>query len=204
MASRAILRRRRLLSDYLNVSARSIRILQAGNGQSAHYLDSRGFSSTVNSICQGSDQRKDSDDVSAINDGISRFSGLGFLQPKCFNATVFGYVNRRVDIISSAGVRLSPYSVRCASTATAKQPNLESDDEEELIAKKKSEASPEECDQAVVGLSTAKAKAKAKRLQESQKVAKSIIQRVWATLLGIGPALRVVASMSRLGFVRIR
>ncbi|XP_075096946.1 uncharacterized protein LOC107791289 [Nicotiana tabacum] len=202
MASRAILRRRRLLSNYLNVSARSIKTLQAGNGQSAHYLDSRGFSSTVNSICQGSDQRKDSDDVSAINDGISRFSGLGFLQPKCFNATVFGYVNRRVDIISSAGVRLSPYSVRCASTATAKQPNLESDDEEELIAKKKSEASPEECDQAVVGLSTAKAKAKAKRLQESQKVAKSIIQRVWATLLGIGPALRVVASMSRVDWAK--
>lgn len=99
-------------------------------------------------------------------------------------------------------MRLSPYSVRCASTATAKQPDLGSDDEEELIAKKKSEASPEECDQAVVGLSTAKAKAKAKQLQESQKVAKSIIQRVWATILGIGPALRVVASMSRLGFVR--
>ncbi|MCD9559063.1 hypothetical protein HAX54_016792 [Datura stramonium] len=63
-------------------------------------------------------------------------------------------------------------------------------------------SSPEECDQAVVGLSTAVAKAKvSKRLQESQKVAKSVIQRVWATLLGIGPALRAVASMSRLGLL---
>ncbi|MCD9642432.1 hypothetical protein HAX54_029258, partial [Datura stramonium] len=200
MASRAILRRRRLLSDYLNVSVRSIQNLQSwGNGQSAHYSDSRCFSSTINCIFQGSDKRKDHDDISPINDGFSRFSGLGFFQPKCYNTTVFGNVKRRVDVISSTGVRLWPCSVRCASTATAtaKQPNLGSDDEEELIAKKKSEASPEECDQAVVGLSTAKAKAKAKRLQESQKVAKSVIQRVWATLLGIGPALRAVASMSR-------
>ncbi|XP_055813144.1 uncharacterized protein LOC129882736 [Solanum dulcamara] len=195
MASRAILQRKRLLSDYLNVSARSIQNLQSwGTGQSAHYFDSRGFSSTMNCICQGSDKRKDHDGISPIND---RFSGLGFFQPKCYNTTVFGYVNRRVDVVPSTGMRLWPYSVRCASTATAKKPNLESDDEEELIAKKKSEASPEECDQAVVGLSTAKAKAKAKRLQESQKVAKSVIQRVWAKLLGIGPALRAVASMSR-------
>lgn len=195
MTSMAILRRRRLLTDYLNVSARSIQNLQSwGNGQSAHYFDSCSFSSTMNCICQGSDKRKDHDEVSPINDGFLRFSGLGFFPPKCCNTTVFGY--RRVDFISSTGMRLWPYSVRFASTATAKQPNLESDDEE-LIAKKKSEASPEECDQAVVGLSTAKAKAKAKRLQESQKVAKSVIQRVWATLLEIGPALRAVASMSR-------
>ncbi|XP_059285532.1 uncharacterized protein LOC132039017 [Lycium ferocissimum] len=198
MASRAILRRRRLLSDYLNVSARSIQNLQSwGYGQSAHYLDSRGFSSTMNCICQGSDKRKDHDEVSPAKDGYSRFSGLGLFQPKYYNTTAFGYVNRKADVISSIGVRLSPYSVRFASTATAKQPAMESDDEEDLIAKKKSEASPEECDQAVVGLSTAKAKAKAKRPQESQKVAKSVIQRIWATLLGIGPALRAVAAMSR-------
>ncbi|KAH0710706.1 hypothetical protein KY284_012133 [Solanum tuberosum] len=195
MASRAIQRRRRFLSDYLNVSAWSIQNLQSwGNGQSAHYFDPCGFSSTMNCICQGSDKRKDHDEVSPINDG---FSGLGFFPTKRYSTTVFGYLNRRVDVVPSTGMSLWPYSVRCASTATAKQPNLGSDDEEELITKKKSEASPEECDQAVVGLSTAKAKAKAKRLQESQKVAKSVIQRVWATLLGIGPSLRMVASMSR-------
>nr|CAN63817.1 hypothetical protein VITISV_010338 [Vitis vinifera] len=59
------------------------------------------------------------------------------------------------------------------------------------------EASPQECDQAVEGLSTAKAKAKAKQLLESQKGAKSPLQKTWAMLLGIGPALRAVASMSR-------
>lgn len=199
MASRAILRRRRLLSDYLNVSARSIQNLRSwGNGQSAHYFDSCGFSSTANCICQGLDKRKDHDEVSPINDG---FSGLVFFRTKRYSTTVFDYLNRRVDVVPSTSMSLWPYSVHCTSTATAKKPNLGSDDEEELIAKKKSEASPEECDQAVVGLSTAKAKAKAQRLQESQKDAKSVIQRVWATLLGIGPSLRMVASMSRLGLL---
>ncbi|GMH03732.1 hypothetical protein Nepgr_005571 [Nepenthes gracilis] len=50
---------------------------------------------------------------------------------------------------------------------------------------------------AVEGLSTVKAKARAKQLQESQKSDKPILQRVWAMLLGIAPALKAVASMSR-------
>ncbi|GMH20120.1 hypothetical protein Nepgr_021961 [Nepenthes gracilis] len=37
----------------------------------------------------------------------------------------------------------------------------------------------------------------AKQQQESQKSDKPILQRVWAMLLGIGPALKAVASMSR-------
>lgn len=51
-----------------------------------------------------------------------------------------------------------------------------------MAAKKKKEASPEGCDQAIEGLSTAdaKAKAKAKRLQESEKVDISVLQRVRA------------------------
>jgi LETM1 and EF-hand domain-containing protein 1 len=91
-------------------------------------------------------------------------------------------------------------SVRTAST-TAGQPksgvlNEQSEDQKQP----KKEASPEECDQAVEGLSTAKAKAKAKQTQEVQKTDQSIIQKFWARLLGIGPALRVVASMSRSWF----
>ncbi|GMH10509.1 hypothetical protein Nepgr_012350 [Nepenthes gracilis] len=39
---------------------------------------------------------------------------------------------------------------------------------------------------------------RAKQQQESQKSDKPILQRVWAMLLGIGPALKAVASMSRL------
>ncbi|CAH1415399.1 unnamed protein product [Lactuca virosa] len=53
--------------------------------------------------------------------------------------------------------------------------------------------SPEECDQAVEGLSSSKAKAKTKKVKES----KSIFHRTCGVLSGIRPALRVVASMSR-------
>jgi LETM1 and EF-hand domain-containing protein 1 len=104
----------------------------------------------------------------------------------------------------SIGVRWLSQSSSAAATAKNDEP--ESDD---LVAKKRKEASPEECDQAVEGLTTAKAKAMAKRLQEPQKdvqsvfqrvwtVVLSVSQRVWAAFLGIGPALRAVASMSRL------
>lgn len=92
---------------------------------------------------------------------------------------------------ASIGVRWLSQST---SAATAKNDEPENDDG---IAKKRKEASPEECDQAVEGLTTAKAKAMAKRSQESQKDVQSILQRVWATFLGIGPALKAIASMSR-------
>ncbi|KAK1402877.1 Mitochondrial proton/calcium exchanger protein [Heracleum sosnowskyi] len=84
--------------------------------------------------------------------------------------------------------------------STARTSNLESDSgNDEKAVKPKKEASPEECDEAVEGLSTAKAKAKAKaeQLQESKKDTRSILEKVRAFFLGIGPALRAVASMSR-------
>ncbi|XP_027346144.1 mitochondrial proton/calcium exchanger protein-like [Abrus precatorius] len=90
----------------------------------------------------------------------------------------------------------APIGVRWLSqSASAKQAEPEQDDD--MVAKKRREASPEECDQAVEGLTTAKAKAMAKRSQESQKGVQTVLQRVWAAFLGIGPALRAVASMSR-------
>ncbi|CAN1857779.1 Mitochondrial proton/calcium exchanger protein [Linum perenne] len=95
--------------------------------------------------------------------------------------------------------RLMSTSPGNVSTATAKQPESGVDDEgnEESMAKKRKEVSPEDCDEAVEGLSTAKAKAKAKKLQESQTIVKSVLEKTWAVLLGIGPALRAVAAMSR-------
>ncbi|KAI8004316.1 Mitochondrial proton/calcium exchanger protein [Camellia lanceoleosa] len=200
MASRSILRRRKFVSDYLNVSARSIRSFQSlGHGQSNQYVDSRGLSSGANHPSGDIFCIKDGDAGSAVNEDLLKFSALGIFKHRCYGVMASGHVNGRSQFILPMGMRLMPQSIHYASTATAGKPDLGSDDEdkEELVAKKRKEASPEECDQAVEGLSTAKAKAKAKRLQESEKVAKSALQRVWATLLGIGPALRAVASMSR-------
>ncbi|KAK9130388.1 hypothetical protein Sjap_010875 [Stephania japonica] len=89
--------------------------------------------------------------------------------------------------------------VRCSSTATERKVERS---EEESVGDQVKETSPEDCDQAVEGLSSVKAKAKAKQLQESLKSEKSMLRRVmlrrvWARILGIGPALRAVAAMSR-------
>ncbi|KAF5950467.1 hypothetical protein HYC85_012460 [Camellia sinensis] len=200
MASRAIVRRRRLLSDYLNVSVCSVQSFQnLGNGQSRKCMDSSGLSPGANNSSQGFNGMKDGGAILAVNDDLLNLSALGFFRRRCYGITASGCAIGRSQFISSMRDRLMPQSSRYSSTFAAHQPDLGSDDEnnEDLVAKKRKEASPEECDQAVEGLSTAKAKAKAKGLQESQKGSKSVLQRVWATILGIGPALRAVASMSR-------
>lgn len=201
MASRAILRKRRVVSDYLNVSARSIQCFQSlGHGLSSQHADSHGLKSAANHSSGDIDRMKKGDTILPMNEDLLNFSALGLFRRKCYGDMVSGYVTGGSQFGSPTGMRFMPQSVRYASTAAAGQRDVGSDNEdnEDLAAKKRKEASPEECDQAVEGLSSAKAKAKAKRLQESEKVAKSILQRVKAILLGIGPALRAVASMSRL------
>ncbi|XP_023546533.1 mitochondrial proton/calcium exchanger protein-like [Cucurbita pepo subsp. pepo] len=109
----------------------------------------------------------------------------------------FGHGIGRGASASCMGVRnvvqLSHYS----TTATAGPPEFGGDNarNEKQAAKRIKEPSPEDCDQAVEGLSTVKAQAK--QMQESQKSAESLLKSIWAKLLGIGPALRVIASMSR-------
>ncbi|QCD84579.1 hypothetical protein DEO72_LG2g4934 [Vigna unguiculata] len=89
-----------------------------------------------------------------------------------------------------------PIGVRWLTQSAAAKKN-EQEENDDAVAKLRKEASPEECDQAVEGLTTAKAKAMAKRSQESPKEVQSVLRKVWTALLGIGPALRAVASMSR-------
>ncbi|KAG5530437.1 hypothetical protein RHGRI_025403 [Rhododendron griersonianum] len=200
MASRAILRKRRVVSDYLNVSARSIQCFQSlGHGLSSQHADSHGLKSAANHSSGDIDRMRKGDTILPMNEDLLNFSSLGHFRRKCYGDMVSGYVTGGSQFGSPTGMRFMPQSVRYVSTAAAGQRDVGSDNEEneDLAAKKRKEASPEECDQAVEGLSSAKAKAKAKRLQESEKVAKSILQRVKAILLGIGPALRAVASMSR-------
>ncbi|XVF84233.1 hypothetical protein PTKIN_Ptkin17bG0009400 [Pterospermum kingtungense] len=199
MASRAILRRNRFISDYLNASPHSVQAIQC-LGRPTQKLESRGYISNVDHPSQDSNHVKKLDVNSLAKQGLLGFSGSGYFSSGGQGISVLGLGgSTRFQFNSLSSARLMSYSVRHASTATAKQPETGSDDErnEELIAKKRIEASAEECDQAVEGLSTAKAKVKAKRLQDSKKVAKSILQSVWAKILGIGPALRAVASMSR-------
>ncbi|XP_013636184.1 PREDICTED: LETM1 and EF-hand domain-containing protein 1, mitochondrial-like [Brassica oleracea var. oleracea] len=176
MASRAILRRKSIVSDYLNVYARSAQSFQSF-GNSAQKVN--------NPPLEADPVAKDK----SLTGGYglllrSRFHGSSHVSGIGFGSSEMG---------SSLGMRYMSVSIRNATTVAAKKP----EEEEKKDGVNRKEASPEECDQAVESLSSVKAKAKAKRLQESKKVARSILQLTWAFILGIGPALRAVASMSR-------
>ncbi|XP_040248478.1 uncharacterized protein [Aegilops tauschii subsp. strangulata] len=202
MASRAIIRRRKRLLDNVNapILSSSFSTFQHGafgfNAQpriAPQFLEqSLGDSK--------SDKEKEQYNVNLTKGGLLGL-GNGFPQRPAHVISLHGYgIGRSNEFALPFGARGLLQSVRRASTATAGQPELdieEEQSEDQKQNKKKKEASPEECDQAVEGLSTAKAKAKAKQVQESLKASRSIVQKFWARLLGIGPALRAIASMSR-------
>ena len=189
MASRAIVRRRRLLYDHYNDYGRAVQGLS--HGFSTKSSDSRELSPTP-------------PDNTLKQLGITKYAGTSFRQEEFKNFTVPGVI-RALKYQTIAGhtspVRFSSLvsqAARFSSVASAPKPDLGKDeDDNEQVATKRKEASPEECDQAVEGLTSAKAKAKAKQTNDSQKTANPILKRTWAMLLGIGPALRVVTSISR-------
>ncbi|XP_057777070.1 uncharacterized protein LOC130995696 [Salvia miltiorrhiza] len=196
MASGVILRRRKTLSDYLSLSRLSIQTFHtSGYGQSC----SPGYTSITDHNLQNIGQLRENENTSALCKKPLNPVALGIFRHKAYEITAPRYGNGRSDFNCLLGARMISQSRCYASTATARKPDPGSDDKdtEEITAKRKKEASPEECDQAVAGLSTAKAKAKAKKLQESQINVKLVLKKLWATFLGIGPALRAVASMSR-------
>ncbi|XP_048233016.1 mitochondrial proton/calcium exchanger protein-like isoform X2 [Ricinus communis] len=193
MASRAILRRKSFISDYVHASTRSIQTFQYIGHAAAQTLDSNSYNQPESSL--------DFNNIKVVARAeLVGFSGAGLFSTRRFcsmSTAVLGVGNVRSEFVYP--MRLMTVSIRNASTAaTAKQPDFSDDEEDgEIVSKRRKEALPEECDQAVEGLSTAKAKVKAKRLHDSQKVAESVLRRTWAMLLGVGPALRAVASMSR-------
>ncbi|KAG5025286.1 hypothetical protein JHK82_021192 [Glycine max] len=177
MASRAILRRRRsLIHQYLNNCFAS-----SSPSPSNRSLEFAIATTSPLFPCKHG--------TTPYRDGLFNRFGLGQLVPRFGSA---------VPLDGFSGLN-APIGVRWLSqSAAAAAKRHEPDENDETVAKKRKEASPEECDQAVEGLTTAKAKAMAKRAQEeSQKDVQSVLRRVWTAFLGIGPALRAVASMSR-------
>ncbi|KAJ4975523.1 hypothetical protein NE237_000629 [Protea cynaroides] len=200
MASRAILRRRKLLLDYLNTPTRSIQSFSSfGHGRPTPYPDTRLLNRATDNHYTDFYHGRDGNVVTVDKQELSKLPVAGFLKHISFGISNSGPRNGRMEFIFPLGNRWMSQSIRNTSTATARQTELPGGEEgnEEQLSKQVKETSPEECDLAVEGLSEAKAKAKAKQLQESHRSDKFIIRRVWSTLLGIGPALRVVASMSR-------
>lgn len=198
MASRAIFRRRKFL-DHLNSPVHVIRGFSSFEQcRSTQELDSQFSKCVADRPFAEDDGGKKRYGALISKENLLSFSEIGFLKHNPCGRKVTIYGNARSDIVFPLGLRWMPQVIRNASTATAGQPDMGGDEaNEEQNTKHIKEASPEDCDQAVEGLSNVKAKAKAKQLQESKKDAKSVVQKFWAKLLGIGPALRAVASMSR-------
>lgn len=199
MASRAIARGKKHILQKLNSPlVRSCSTSSFGNGLSAHNAEERLPDPVSEHRFANGDHKQGQMIVF-----LAREEFLGWSSSRFLRARVSGISIRNDQCVMSEGFVpfgarwLSQYA-RLSSTATAKQIDISSDkeDHKDQNQKQNKEASPEECDQAVEDLSTAKAKAKAKQLQEPH-ISGQFIRRIWAMLLGIGPALRAVASMSR-------
>lgn len=196
MASRAILRKKYLLDSVKQPHYLVQGLLCSEHGKLLENSGSLLRSWPVSTLPSGVHSIKKEDSHSLTDNTVQftfskNYAGHNFL----------GVQNLRIGVpgeFTPLGFRWATEYVRYLKTAAAGKPELGGDDKnEEPAIKQKKEASPEECDQAVEGLSSVKAKAKAKQLQDSPKDVNFILKRVWAALLGIGPALRAVASMSR-------
>ncbi|KAL2941398.1 Mitochondrial proton/calcium exchanger protein [Bienertia sinuspersici] len=200
MATRAILRRRKALVSAWTQPTSSFRYFKSfehGQSSPVPYSQDPSWAVVLPSVESDSENKRESSPVT--KDKIQFYSSAGLLRNHFGGNPALRSVDVRLYYGSSIGATWLSQSLRYSSTATAGQPDFPSgnDKNEDKAAAQSKDPSPEECDQAVEGLSSAKAKAKAKQTQELRKSDKTVLQRVWATLLGIGPALRAVASMSR-------
>ncbi|CAM0904011.1 unnamed protein product [Alopecurus aequalis] len=195
MASRAIFRRRKYILEHTNAPV----LLHSSNsivGQGTFGCDI-GHSTVYHLSEQNSrDSNREKVLYTLRKRDLLGYSN-GFLWRPTLGVSLASYESKSRNVEFPLGARYFLQSVRKASKTTGRSKSGVLNEQTEDQKQPKKEASPEECDQAVEGLSTAKAKAKAKKVQEVQKTGQSIIQKFWARLLGIGPALRVVASMSR-------
>ncbi|CAL4893862.1 unnamed protein product [Urochloa decumbens] len=193
MASRAIIRRRKYLLDHVNTPILSSSPFSTFHGRrSGLEVESRTAQKFLEQSSGDFKCEKEQSSVNLIKKDLLGL-GNGFLRRPAHVTALSHRGIERNEFGLPLGARSLLQSVRTASTATAGQPKMDTDDEQsedQKQNKKKKEASPEECDQAVEGLSTAKAKAKAKQVQESLKAGQSVMQKFWARILGIGPALR--------------
>ncbi|CAN4114933.1 unnamed protein product [Withania somnifera] len=183
MASRALLRRKRNLFDSTLKPHIFIRgVSSYENWGSSKASNSWDWCFTVSHQPQNADNRNEGSSNPSIKDELLKVWG----KHVPLNSSEIPALGLRVGRCGSStlGARWVTNQQQY-STAAAGQPDFEK------------EASPEECDEAVEDLTMAKAKAKAKQLQDSQNSITRILKKFWSVLLGIGPALRAVASMSR-------
>ncbi|XP_004492874.1 uncharacterized protein [Cicer arietinum] len=133
------------------------------------------------------------------NNDLAACSASRLYLHSSFGVPNFGIRTEKIELTSLSRLGWTSCCSRYISTAAANQSRLGGSigGNDQTDNKQKKEASPEECDEAVEDLSTLKAKTKAKQVQEPHKSAESIVKRLWAKILGIGPTFRAILSMSR-------
>ncbi|XP_010528626.1 PREDICTED: LETM1 and EF-hand domain-containing protein 1, mitochondrial [Tarenaya hassleriana] len=198
MASRALLRRRTYIFRSINEQVHSIQCLSTIQREGVQgYASVRRPNSDSSHPSRKPDCR-DGELFSAPKSKESAPSVAGFRRSRLLQSPNFSHGVGRLEFFYPLSYRWIVKSMYSSmATASKPDPGKDSDKKAQQPTSQAKEASPEECDQAVEGLSLAKAKAKAMKMEESQKTDKSIMQRVWSVLMGIGPALRAIASMSR-------
>lgn len=200
MASRVILQRKRCLFNPLSQAVRFIHGFSiSGYGQPSKSSDLEGLSKFSCHPSATTGPRLERKFFTVNNDDLSACIASRFILGGSYRISTFQSGIERIDLFSlSRHGSVSQCTCHFSTTASNK-PRLGGSNggNEQSAVKQKKEASPEECDEAVLGLTSVKAKAKAKQFQEPHKSAISIMKKLWAKILGIGPALRTVASMSR-------
>ncbi|KAE9617691.1 hypothetical protein Lal_00018507 [Lupinus albus] len=199
MASRVILKKKTSLLNALGQPTHARFILGFSSlGQPFESTDLNGLSQFPHNPSATTGHRPETNKFSVNKDDIAASAASKFLLHSSFRVSTNRYRTEKIDFISLQRSWWVSQCTRHISTTPADQPGLGTGNErkEQSPAKQKKEASPEDCDEAVEGLSTVKAQAKAK-LQESHKSDEPILKRLWARILGIGPAFRAILSMSR-------
>ncbi|CAH9109809.1 unnamed protein product [Cuscuta epithymum] len=193
MASRAILRRKKSIFDSINPYSAFIQSFSCYENQESSTICNSCFRSAIHQLPNETDRREENSHYGTI--GLSpTIREREFTMYLSWEHSSLGSRTNREQLISPLAIRLVLHNRCYLSTASAGSEN--NNKNEEAAIKLKKEPSPEECDQAVEGLSSVKAKAKAKQLHESHKAVKPLLRRMWAIFLGIGPALKAIASMS--------
>ncbi|KAG6586138.1 Mitochondrial proton/calcium exchanger protein, partial [Cucurbita argyrosperma subsp. sororia] len=198
MALRAILVKKRHLFNSENLSASLyLRFSRFEHGQASQADELPKLGCISNPLHVAIEGECEEGSSSVVRKDLLPFPAAEYFRSNLIKPQIFGHGIGRGTSASYKGYRYVLQLSQYSTTATAGQPEFGGDNarNEKPATKRVKEPSPEECDQAVEGLSTVKAQAK--QMQESQKSSESLLKSIWAKLLGIGPALRVIASMSR-------
>lgn len=204
MASRVILQKKRniLFNHLITQRTRDIlRFSSVGTGQPFDSSEVDGLSRipVSSSRTNGHEHWQVRKLCTLRDDDLAACSSSRLYLHSSFGILNFGIRNEKIELDSLLRLGWTSRGARYISTDAANQSKLGNgiSGNEQSDSNQKKEASPEECDEAVEDLSTVKAKAKAKQLQEPHKSSESIVKRLWAKIIGIGPAFRAIFSMSR-------